>query len=49
MTRVVLSLGSNIERESQISHAVRAIRERFGELAVSPVYETRSVGFDGCR
>lgn len=47
MTLVVLSLGSNIEREKMIRYALEHIRQRFGELEISPVYETSSVGFDG--
>lgn len=47
MPRVWVSAGSNMEREVHIASAVRALRERFGELAVSPVYETEAVGFSG--
>jgi len=47
VTRVVLSLGSNIRREYNIRRAVTAIRKLYGELEISPVYETSSVGFDG--
>ena len=47
MTLVVLSLGSNINREKNIGYAVREIRGRYGVLEVSPVYETSAVGFDG--
>ncbi len=45
--RLWLSLGSNIERERSLRAALRALRERFGELVVSPVYESEAVGFDG--
>ena len=47
MTHVVLSLGSHIERETTIGFARDRIKERFGEIEVSPVYETVSIGFDG--
>ena len=47
MTHVVLSLGSNIESEKNIHFAVNEIQNRFGNLNISPVYETTSVGFDG--
>lgn len=47
MTRVWLSLGSNIEREKHIRAALRALRERFGALVVSPVYDSAAVGFAG--
>ena len=45
--RVYVSLGSNLDREAMIRGAVAALRERFGDIAVSPVYDTTSVGFDG--
>ena len=47
MTHVVLSLGSNIDRERNIQYAIDCLREIWGELDVSPIYETSSVGFDG--
>lgn len=46
-TRVWLSLGSNIEPEKNIRSAVAALRQNFGELIVSPVYESEAVGFEG--
>lgn len=45
--RVVLGLGSNIDREGNIASAVEAIRAEYGRLEISPVYETESVGFEG--
>lgn len=47
MTRVYLSLGSNIHRHKHIYAALDALADIFGELLISPVYESRSVGFDG--
>lgn len=47
MPRVWISIGSNVERESNIRVALGALRALFGELVVSPVYETVAVGFDG--
>lgn len=47
MARAWLSLGSNIEPERHIAKALEALRERFGELTVSPTYRTAAVGFDG--
>ncbi len=47
MTHVVLSLGSNIDREKNIGFAIDRIRACYGTLELSPVYETSSVGFDG--
>ena len=47
MTQVVLSLGSNIDREKNIRFAVNEIARQFGDLEISPVYETQSIGFQG--
>ncbi len=42
-----LSLGSNIEPEDNLRKAVTALRERFGEVVLSPVYSTPAFGFEG--
>jgi len=47
MARVYLSLGSNIDREQHIRSALAALQQTFGELVVSPIYESEAVGFDG--
>lgn len=47
MARVYLSLGSNIDRDKHIGAALAALKHTFGELIVSPVYESEAVGFDG--
>lgn len=47
MTQVWVSIGSNIEPETHVRHAIRLLRDRFGVLQVSPVYRTAAVGFDG--
>lgn len=47
MTRVWLSLGSNVDRERHIAAALTALRARFGALVVSPVYDCGAVGFAG--
>jgi len=47
MARVYLSLGSNIDREHNLRGAIRELGEAFGELAVSRVFESTAVGFDG--
>ena len=44
---VTVSLGSNIEAERNLRAAVRALHQRYGELTLSPVYQTEAVGFDG--
>lgn len=46
-TRVYVGLGSNIDRENRLRQAIGALRLRFGELSLSPVYNSAAVGFDG--
>lgn len=46
MTRVWISLGSNIERERNIRAALQDLHTAFGELLISRVYESEAVGFE---
>jgi 2-amino-4-hydroxy-6-hydroxymethyldihydropteridine diphosphokinase len=45
--KVFLGLGSNQEPELHIARALDALYVQFGELHISPVYESAAVGFDG--
>ncbi len=47
MPKVFLSIGSNIDRERHIPSALAELERRFGPLAVSSIYETEAVGFEG--
>lgn len=47
MPWVWVSIGSNIEREQNVRASIDALREAFGRLVLSPVYETPAEGFDG--
>jgi len=47
MATAYLSLGSNIERETNLRSAIDALRTRFGDVLLSPVYRMQAVGFDG--
>jgi 2-amino-4-hydroxy-6-hydroxymethyldihydropteridine diphosphokinase len=47
MARVYLSLGSNREPQRYLVAAIAALRERFGEITVSPAYRSKAVGFAG--
>ena len=47
MARAYIGVGSNIEPEQNIRSAVRALRARFGPLAISPVYQSPADGFPG--
>jgi 2-amino-4-hydroxy-6-hydroxymethyldihydropteridine diphosphokinase len=45
--RAYVSMGSNSDREARICQAVSALREQFGAIELSPVYDSAAVGFDG--
>ena len=47
MTRIYISLGSNIERERHIRAGLDALHAEFGALRVSRVFESAAVGFNG--
>ena len=47
MALIYLSLGSNIDRQRRITAALDELAESFGELLLSSVYESESVGFKG--
>ncbi|ACE86048.1 2-amino-4-hydroxy-6-hydroxymethyldihydropteridine diphosphokinase [Cellvibrio japonicus] len=47
MTAIYLSLGSNVDRHLHIRAALDALAELLGDLCISSVYESKSVGFDG--
>ncbi len=47
MARTFVSVGSNVDRERHIALALDLLRARFGELQISSVYESESVGFKG--
>lgn len=47
MTPVFLGIGSNTDRRRHIAGGIRALRERFGRVELSPVYRSAAVGFDG--
>lgn len=47
MATVYISLGSNVDAETNIRAAITALKEQFGELIISTVYKNSAVGFDG--
>ena len=47
MVCVYLGVGSNIHREKHIKAGLTMLAAEFGELVVSPIYESEAVGFDG--
>ena len=47
MTRVYVGIGSNIEREHNVRSGLAALREHYGELTASAIYESKAYGFAG--
>lgn len=47
MARVYVSIGSNIDKEKNVLSCLESLKEKYGELIVSTIYESKSVGFDG--
>jgi 2-amino-4-hydroxy-6-hydroxymethyldihydropteridine diphosphokinase len=47
VARIYISLGSNIDRDQNTRAGIEALRQRFGELELSSVYESEAVGFEG--
>lgn len=47
MAKVYLSIGSNIARARNIAFALAKLRDRYGELKLSSIYESDPVGFEG--
>lgn len=47
VVRVYISIGSNHNRETNIAHALRRLRESFGEIQTSPVYRSAAVNGQG--
>jgi len=46
-TKMFLGIGSNIDKENAIRKALVQLEETFGDLQVSPVFESEAVGFNG--
>ena len=47
MARVYISLGTNINRDSNTRTGIDALRKQYEGLLLSSVYESEAVGFDG--
>ena len=46
-TQVYLGVGSNIDRETNIRGGLAALKLLYGQLQISPVYESKAFGFEG--
>ncbi|MEM6581842.1 MAG: 2-amino-4-hydroxy-6-hydroxymethyldihydropteridine diphosphokinase [Pseudomonadota bacterium] len=47
MVRVYLGVGSNIDREYHIAAGLDALQTLFGEMVLSSIYDSCSIGFEG--
>ena len=47
MTKVFLGIGSNIDRDNSIKKALADLQDEFGDLDISPTFESEAVGFSG--
>ena len=47
MSTAYLGLGSNVDARSNILTGIAALRKAFGNVRLSPVYQTPAVGFTG--
>ena len=47
MARAFIGVGSNVDRDNQIRSGIHRLRNMFGEILVSSVYESKAIGFEG--
>lgn len=47
MPDVYVAAGSNVEPEKNLARALDELEQAFGDLAISPAYRNRAVGFEG--
>ena len=47
MSRVYISIGSNVDAEKNIRAAIDALTQQFGSLTLSTVYKNSAIGFEG--
>lgn len=47
MSTAYLGLGSNLDAERHLKLALRELSKRFAVTALSPIYRSRALGFDG--
>ena len=47
MAQVYVGIGSNIDKHIHIPRVLQDLRYQFGELKISPIYQTKAVGFEG--
>ena len=45
--KIFVGIGSNIDREKNIKSCMTILKKMYGDIMISPVYETESMGFSG--
>ncbi|WMS85578.1 2-amino-4-hydroxy-6-hydroxymethyldihydropteridine diphosphokinase [Pleionea litopenaei] len=47
MPQIYVSIGTNVEHNKHLTMAMEQLYQNFGQLLISPVYQSAAVGFDG--
>ena len=47
MARVYIGIGSNIDKHLHVPRVIEELQAEYGEVTVSPIYQTTAVGFEG--
>ena len=47
MANIFISIGSNVDKESNIVNSIKTLKTYFPDLVCSAVFESESIGFDG--
>ena len=47
MSTAYLGIGSNVDARTNVASGIAGLREAFGRVELSPVYQTSSFGFEG--
>tara|TARA_B100000614_G_scaffold256677_1_gene275651 strand:- start:154 stop:642 length:489 start_codon:yes stop_codon:yes gene_type:complete len=47
MSQIFIGVGSNVDREKNITSCIIRLRENYDNFSMSPIYETSSMGFSG--
>lgn len=47
MAQIFIGIGSSIDKLESIRNGIACLKAEFGELTISPIYESEAVGFSG--
>ena len=45
--KIFVGIGSNIDREMNIRSCIKILKDLYGNVLISPMYETKAMGFNG--